>query len=387
MIRLRIDEVGVGGEGVGRHQGKVVFVADTVPGDVAEVEVVRDHPRWARAELRSLVEPSSHRLDPPCRHAECCGGCDWQMVDRAVQARWKLELVRGQLRHLGGVEEPPVEGIDRPGPAFGYRNRMDFHNRRGRPALHEAGSTSLVPLEECLLPVAGLQEVFGRIDDLGAVRRLTLRAGTVTGEFAAYVKGRPPPDAGSRWGIDVRGLDGGAIHEVVAGHRFRITGRAFFQVNTAGAEQLCHLVSVGVGAGTRLLDLYAGGGLFSVTAGEGFGAVTAVESDRRAVTDLIHNTGGAVDVIARPVEEAVGELERSWDAVVVDPPRAGLDRRVVEAFAAWRPPVVVYVSCDPASLARDTRRLVDAGMTLDTVRVVDMFPQTWHVETVAKFVA
>jgi len=382
---IRIDDVAVGGEGVARSGGKVLFVAGAIPGDIVEVNVVHDGGNWARAELVRIVEASEHRIEPACRHAGRCGGCDWQTAGRTLQAEWKLRLVEGQLRHLGGLEDSPVDGVEAVGEAFGYRNRMDFRNSGGRPALHEPNSRTLVPLEECLLPVGPLQEVFHRIDHLGSVRRLTLRAGVRTGELAAYVVGRPPPGAERRWGIPVRSGDRGHITEVVSGHRFRITGRAFFQVNTAGAERLCELVAAEVGSGRRLVDLYAGGGLFAVTAGERFETVTAVERDPRAVGDLVHNTGGEVEVVEGPVEHVVSDLCGNWDAVVVDPPRSGLDRRVVDAVTRWRPAVVVYVSCDPASFARDARRLVDRGLRLVRVRVVDMFPQTWHVETVARF--
>ncbi len=385
MIRVEIDGVAAGGEGVGRVGGKVVFVAGAIPGDVVDAETVVDRGRWARAEARRLVEPSIHRIAPRCRHVGVCGGCDWQMVPREVQARWKADMVRGQLRHLGGLQDPPLGGVELVGDDFGYRNRIDLRSLSGRPAFHRAGSRELVALEECSIAVPAIQEVLSRVGELGAVRRLTLRAGVETGELAAFVTGRPPPGASTRWGIPVHRGDRGHLHEEVAGRRFRITGRAFFQVNTAGAERLCELVADAVGSGRRMLDLYAGGGLFALTAGGRFETVTAVERDRRAVADLLHNAGGGVEVVTAPAAAATARLDGDWDAVVVDPPRGGLEREVADALAAWRPPVLVYVSCDPASLARDVRRLVDAGMTLEEVRIVDMFPQTWHVETVARF--
>jgi len=177
------------------------------------------------------------------------------------------------------------------------------------------------------------------------------------------------------------------VDELVGGVRFRISGKAFFQINTAGAEQLVQLVARALEQTDRtgtLVDGYAGGGLFAATVGSGFDTVVAVESDPTAVSDLTINCSSA-RVVAVPVEEAFERLPARVEAVVVDPPRQGLGRVVVEGIVARSPSVVVSVSCDPASAARDSRLLVDAGYSLDWVQPVDLFPQTPHIETVSRF--
>jgi 23S rRNA (uracil1939-C5)-methyltransferase len=385
-IPLRVEEMAHGGDGLGRHDGLAVFVPGAMPGDLVRVEITEERPRFARGRVIELLDPSPDRIEPPCPHlADGCGGCPWQAAGHPAQLRWKQRTVRSQLAHLGDIHDAEVRPIDPASPAFGYRNRMDLRVSGGRPALAAARSHDLVELDLCLLPVEPLQRVIRRLDGLAGLRRLTLRAGVASGETVAIVDGDPPADASDRWGIPVRAPAAARIHEEVAGVRFRIGGRAFFQVSTPGAGRLVHHVDLALaGAEGVLLDGYAGVGLFAATVGRRFGAVTAVESDRRAVDDLGHNTDGRVTVVGRRLEEAVAGLGR-FEAAVVDPPRAGLGPGVPECLAAAGVRWLAMVSCDPATFARDARRLVTAGFVLEWVQPLDLFPQTYHVEIVARF--
>lgn len=382
-MTVRITGVAHGGAGIGRRDGKTVFVEGALPGDVVAVDVVSSARRFDRAVVRSVLAPSPDRVPAPCVHAAECGGCPWQSAAPEAQRRWKGELVAGQLRHVGGLEAP-VEPVLAVGEPFGYRNRIDLRVRDGRPAFAARSSHELVPVGSCLVAAPPLADIVGRLTDLGGVTRLTLRCGVRTGEAVAIVDGAVPAGAGAEWGVAVADLRTARIHEEVAGRRFRISGRAFFQVNTAGAEALVRLVgeAAGVGPGDVLLDGYAGGGLFATTVGAAAARVVAVESDRAALADLAANAGGDVDIVASPL---AGLGRGRWDVAVVDPPRAGMGEGGVEAVVAGGPRVVVSVSCDPATFARDARLLVGAGYRLERVWPVDLFPQTPHIETVARF--
>jgi 23S rRNA (uracil1939-C5)-methyltransferase len=378
MIELSLDAMAHGGEAIGRLDGKAVFVAGAIPGDRAMVEVVLDRERFARARLSSIVEPSPFRTDPPCRHFPDCGGCQWQMAQHQAQLGWKAEILVGQLRHLGGVADPSVRPTLSPGPPFGYRNRMDFSVMQGRPALLEAKSSRAVALEVCHLMAPPVAEMFDRLGRLDGIFRLTLRAGIATGDQMVVVDGRAPAAL-------AREATRRSINEVVGGVTFRVSSRAFFQANTDGAEALVGLVAEALGPTSNqvMLDAFAGGGLFSLTVGRRAGRVVAVESDPAALGDLRHNAKGAVAIEDLRFEEYRGE---AVDIAVCDPPRTGLGAAGVEALTAARPEVVAYVSCDPASLSRDVRLLAAHGYRLDWAQPVDMFPQTFHVETVARLV-
>lgn len=366
-LTVEIDSLAHGGAGVGRDDGRVVFCHGGVPGDTVEAEVRKDRGRYLEAEVTSVLRPSGFRIAPPCPVFDRCGGCDWQMISLDGQRQAKREIILSQLRHLGGFEDPPVGETRAVSPGFRYRNRIDLRVWQGRPALYEAGSHRPVPIEDCPLV---LEPIAGRIAALeppAQVDRVTIRASTATGEIVEMAR------RDGRW-------EKGRLHEVVGGHRFRVSGRAFFQVNTSGAEALVDLVGeIGVGPGDTLLDGYAGGGLFSATVGGRAARVVAVESDRQALADLAVNVPD-VEVVARPFERA--ELPPA-SVAVVDPPRRGLGADGVNVLLGASPARLAYVSCDPASLARDLRLLVDAGFRLERVTPVDMFPQTHHIEAVA----
>jgi 23S rRNA (uracil1939-C5)-methyltransferase len=355
-----------GGNAVARDNGMVFFVEGAIPGDVVEAEVLSVRKRYAEARTIRVIEPSPQRVAPPCVHFGRCGGCQWQMGSQGAQVAWKQRIVEGQLRHLAGLHEVEVRPCLAPSPAFGYRNRMDFRVVGGHPALNAKRSNSPVEIEFCHLMAPPLRAIF---EGLGSIEgtRVTLRAGINTGETLVMV------DEG-----------GGHIHEIVGGHRFRITGRAFFQINTQGAEALVELVKEALAPqpGEMLVDGYAGGGLFSATVGAACGDVVAVESEREALGDLAHNSVSRV--VASTFEQCRDRLPDVWDLTVVDPPRTGLRDAGVSVAVAGHPRAVAYVSCDPASFARDARLFADRGYSLEWVQPVDIFPQTFHIELVAR---
>jgi 23S rRNA (uracil1939-C5)-methyltransferase len=308
--------------------------------------------------------------------------------------------VAGQLAHLGKLPDAPVRATLAVGPPYGYRNRVDLRVVDGKPALHQRRSRRLVPLDVCHLLHPELAEVFTALGPLDGIEKLILRAGVTTGERLAIVEGTVPDQFGD-WGCSVaqrsrHGLTvltgSGEIHEDIAGVRLRVTGGAFFQNNTAGAEALVQLVTEATDPlpYETVLDAYAGGGLFGTTVGRTAGRVLAVETSPLAVSDLRHNLEAAeiqdYRVVRGSFEKVAGALDEYWDVAIVDPPRTGLGLGGVAAVTAAFPRVIAYVSCDPASLARDHRYLVDAGYVLDWAAPVDLFPQTYHVETVARFI-
>ena len=396
-VDLDVHDMAHGGEGVGRYEGKAVFVAGAIPGERVRVSITAEKSSWARARLEEVVTPAPARVTPPCPHFVECGGCQWQHMAYDEQLKWKSSIVAGQLRHLGGVSDPEIGPIVASSNPYGYRNRMTFHVENGSPGLYRHRSRRLVPISACLLLVPGLAELYDRLGDLSGVHEMTLRIGVASGEGMVLIRGRIPEQAAG-WAASVVRLAGRRfepeigppyVHEEVAGVRFRITGPAFFQVNTVGAESLVELVrdALQPSGSDTLLDAYAGVGLFAATVGKAAGRVIAVESSGVALADLRHNlneAGVADHQVVRGRFEEVAPAT-SWSLAVCDPPRTGLAEPGVSAVVAGGPRRSAYVSCDPASLARDTRLLDSAGYRLVRATPVDLFPQTFHVETVAEF--
>ena len=263
-VELRASSMAHGGRAIARLDGQVFFVADAYPTELVEAEITEQRKRHSFAQTVSVLEPSADRQTAPCPHFGPCGGCQWQSARYGAQTEWKREVVADQLRFLGKLSSPAVRPTMSPGLEFGYRNRMDFSLLHGRPAMHREESHDLVEINTCLLLGGPLLHLFNTLPVKPLAERVTLRAGANTGETAVLFDDEQ-----------------GVIHEVVAGQRFQITDRAFFQVNTPGAEALVNLVGEILAPSPEdvLLDGYAGGGLFSATVGAGCRQVVAVESD------------------------------------------------------------------------------------------------------------
>ena len=429
---VSIDRMSYGSAAVGRlADGKTVFVEGAVPGDVAEVEVVEAKPRFARATVARLVESSPDRVAPPC--AAGCGGCSWAPMAYPAQLAAKRANVADALVRTGRVDPVRAEEIVAPcvpsKREWGYRNKLELAcgaDGAGRLVLgmRPEGSAEVVPLEACPLAnrliekapkaLRGALRFLSGNEDLGIFRvgvRGSLRTKDV--EVALWTAPGPFPRAAAAKTLaqackntslvrvvaepgrarkvkKVEAIAGkGCWEEELAGARFLTSAPSFFQVNTAQAERLVALVQEGLELeeGDYVADLYAGGGTFSVPLAAAGADVVAVESAGSSVRDLRRNAeraGVDIEVIGGDTARELPELG-DLDALVVDPPRAGLAEGVVDSIAAAAPRRVAYVSCDPATWARDVARFEAAGYRLARATPVDLFPQTYHVEVVSIF--
>jgi 23S rRNA (uracil1939-C5)-methyltransferase len=337
-----------------------LFVPGALPGERVRARLVDVRKRHAHGALLAVVTPAPGRRTPPCPHvADGCGGCDWQHATEALQAELRRTIVRDALERIGRITDPVVEdGTPVPARRTTVRaavvdGRAGYRRRRSHEVVHPRTCMVVHPRLEALL-------VDGRYEG----DEVQLRVGARTAETA----------------VDA------TVHEEVAGRRWRISPGSFSQPSPEAAEALVHEVGLAVGppAGGRLVDLAAGIGLFAGTVGAGFDEVVAVEVSSSAVADAEVNLA---DLPLRIVRSTIERWEPvPADVVVADPPRAGLGRAGVERVAATGAPTVVLVSCDAASLGRDAGLLVAAGYRLERSRVLDLFPQTSHVEVVSRFV-
>jgi tRNA/tmRNA/rRNA uracil-C5-methylase (TrmA/RlmC/RlmD family) len=409
---LEADVVGFthGGDGVARVEGKAVFVPGALPDERIRLRVVDDRKRWARAELLEVLTASELRVPPGSSQLHDCGGCDLQHVTPAGQRELETRVVREQLERLGGLTDPPVASCRAVGPDHGYRTHARFHAAAdGRLGFHRPGTHEVIPVVRCpaLHPavVAVLDEVG---DDTGAAE-VTIRAHASTGTAAVVLRPGPGPlhlpegsfdllleqPDGSH--VAIRG--DGVLREIVAGISYRFDAGSFFQGNTEGAEALVAEVLAAVGdiSGALVWDLYAGVGLLSLPLAATGAEVVAVEGHAPAVDWARRNAeeagvAGRIETHTDPVHRFTRRARKGADefdlpdVVVLDPPRTGAGTDVVEDLVALGVPTIVYVACDPASLARDAAALTGAGYRLERVVPLEMFPLTHHVETVATFV-
>lgn len=399
-VELDLDGITHGGEAVGRlPEGKACFVPFAIPGERVRVRVVEERRRWARGELLEVLVPSPDRVEAPCAlfGPGGCGGCQLQHVAPERQTALRRRVLIEQLERIGGISDPPVTAAVRCGDEA-YRTRARFAvTRDGRLGFRRAGSHDVVPVARCHLATADLQALRERMGDGWAgVGEVTLRTGSA-GSAAVVTPGPdalPPLPATAD---DVALLDAtgtavglrgdGVLTEVVDGFGFRVSPTSFFQANRCGAETLLRLVraAAAVQPGERVLDCYAGVGLFARGLAEDGGVVTAVEAHPAAAADARHNLAGHATVVEDDVAAVVAGWDARVDVVVLDPPRRGAGAAQVTAMAGLAARTIVYVACDPAALARDAAALRDAGYDLIEVVPVDQFAHTAHIEAVATF--
>jgi 23S rRNA (uracil1939-C5)-methyltransferase len=439
-LELHVDSLAYGGNGVARLNGFVVFVRRGLPGDTVRARVTKVKRSHAEALAVDVIEPSAARVEAPCAHYPACGGCRFQDLAYDAQLEAKQEQVRDALRRIGGLAEPPLEPIVPAESEFFYRNKLEysFTQMPAGPALgfHRAGRwDEVLEIEKCWLTTElgnGIRnavrdwareerlEAYDQAEQTGYLRHLVVREGRNTGQallelvtaagerfdrdhFVETLR-RFPEVRSIHWAVnetpaEVTNLPttllwgDEAIEEELCGLRFRVRPNAFLQTNTAMAERLYELAGevAGLTGGESVWDLYCGIGaiglslasraltVWGVDASEESIACALENADLNGITNAAFFAGDTADSLAE-LRDRAGDP----DVVVVDPPRAGLSNKAVRRLGRIEAPRIVYVSCNPTTLASNVKDLqAEWGYTLRRARPVDMFPHTPHIETVA----
>ena len=406
-LRLTIERPAAGGRMIARHDGAIVFVAGAIPGEVVEAEVEKVQRGTAWAIAKAIIEPSPDRIAGAPDGA--CGGSVFAHIGETRQRQIKSAIIEDAFRRLGRItlDAPPDVVAS---PIEGYRMRARLHVRGGRIGFFREGTHSLCDagptkqLRADTMPVIAALEAAIAGGERPVVSEIELSENIDSSERACHLELAPNVDPSRLAALtQLAGLTGVTcapvdhprtmelwgsplVTDIIAGQSLSRHVRSFFQGNrfliSALVEHVLSLLDAG-----PVLDLYAGVGLFSVTAAAaGKGPVTAVEGDRFSAADLKRNAeAGHVIVQSESVEQFLGRSHSGFGSVIVDPPRTGLSKEATAGVIGLRSPRVVYVSCDIATLARDARLLLDAGYRLQSMRAFDLFPNTAHVETVIAF--
>jgi len=395
-----------GGEALGRlEDGRAVFVPFALPAEQARVRLVEQKRRYARAELIEVLQPAPERIEARCAHFGVCGGCHYQHMPYETQLEAKRAILQDQLERIGRLVDPPVGATVASPDPFHYRNHVQFHLAAdGRLGYHLARSQEVLAIQECHLPEPTLDQVWPQLDfeAIPGLERVGLRLGA-DDDVQLILEG----DELGVPHLSVEDLPLSVVHIspsgplVLAGGEtlvievlerpFQVSAGAFFQVNTPIAATLVEHILEGIplyvelGPDSTLIDAYCGVGLFSAFLAQRVGHLIGIEADPVACEDFVVNLDefDNVELYEAPVEDVLSRLEVRPQVVLLDPPRAGIAPQAMDGLLALGAPLLVYVSCDPATLGRDARKLVAGGYDLAQITPFDLFPQTYHIESVS----
>lgn len=402
-FEIELTAMAHGGSALGRHDKRTIFIPYTIPGEIVEARIVEDRGRIAFAEGVRLLDASADRVYPRCPHfgPHLCGRCQWQHIDYAAQLLLKQDVLADQLARIGGFEDADVRAVI-PGPAqWGYNYHMTMvANAEGRLGFPGYDGRPPFPFEECHILHPDLLDLYYQLDlEFDQIPELRLQMGTDGAHMIILsVKSEddvPELTADLPTSANLILPDNEPVNLIgdshsnytIGKHTFRVTAGSAFRANVAQIDTLASLVVqlVDLPQGATVLDLYAGVGVFSAALAPHASLVTLVESYPPAVTDADVNLADFdhIDVIEGSVEDVLDSLEVGYFAAVVDPPSEGLSIEAVDALEASSVQRLVYVSGDPATLARDTKRLVQHGFRLGVVQPIDLAPQTYWIDSVA----
>jgi len=403
LLTVKLEKLTYGGDALGRlSDGRAVFVPFALPGETVRIHSVNEKRGHVRAALVEVLDPSPERIAPKCKHFGVCGGCHYQHLPYQAQLSAKTEILRDQLRRIGKIENPLVKQIVPSSTEWNYRNHVQFHlTPDGKLGYIDAQCRSVIPISECHLPELPLNILWPSLEfdpGLGLVR-VSLRLG-VDDETMLVLESKSPetPELELEADLSVVHLTDNDV-VVMAGddhltmivndRLFHVSAASFFQVNTEMAGKMAaHLLAhLRVSPATTLLDVYCGVGLFSAFFAPRLGRLIGIESSPSACEDFAVNLDefDNVELYEAPAEDVLPALDVKPDIAIVDPPRAGLEKRSLDALLARGPARIAYVSCDPSTLARDAARLIAGCYRLVQVTPFDLFPQTYHIESISIF--
>lgn len=362
----------------------MVLTPFVLPGELGRVAIHSNRRGVAVGELLQLVEASPQRARPLCPFFGVCGGCQYQHAGYAYQLEQKRQILGEVLERIGKIAPPEIEIVS--GPEFGYRNRSQFHLAGGQIGYLAAQSHKLVGITHCPISsprlneaLAALREMMRRPRFPRFIRSLELFTNEDEVQLNVLEKDQGVARSFFEWCAEsIPGYLSGALSY----GRFRVSYGSFFQVNRFLVDALVDEALARAGTGERALDLYAGVGLFTAPLAQRFARVTAAESGTSAIHDLRANAGPAVEAVHERVDRFLARVSETPDFVLADPPRAGLGRSVVGQLLRLRPKRLTVVACDPATLARDLALLLEGGYGIGRMVLIDLFPQTAHIETV-----
>lgn len=385
IIEVTTDRLAFGGEAVARHDGLAIFVPLAVPGERLQVRITERKKNYARAAIENVIESSPDRRDPPCRYFGDCGGCQLQHMSYEMQLASKVRFVRDALERIARIDWPDEIPI-RHGPPFGYRARAQIRidQRTGRVGFNRTASHSICDVVSCPILIPELDAALSSL-------RAAVAGANVNDRVVAGL--RQIDVAAGETGVSfepaLSNLASVPLRQTASGAVYGFDPSTFFQSNPALLDVLIE-EAVGGLSGEFAIDLYAGVGLFTIQLARRFKRVIGVEADPRtakhAIANIAANSATNIEFRTSPADSWLkgfkASASQSPDLLVLDPPRTGA-AQAIPSIIELSPRSIAYVSCDPATLARDLRALVDGGYTISRVTAIDLFPQTYHVETVA----
>lgn len=402
VTEVRIDRLAYGGDAIGKlPDGRVVFIPYALPGERVRVSLVDEKPHLVRAKLLEVIEPSDERISPRCPHFGLCGGCHYQHMKYPAQLKSKAHILQEQLERIGHFKEIPPIRIGASPEEWYYRNHIQFHlTHTGELGFQIARTNQSFPVRECHLPEKQINQIWPQIEiepHLG-FDRISLRSG-MDGELMLILEGSNPPvldfsienltlsvvQVGPFGTAVLEGSDHILIE--ISGKRFKVSPTSFFQVNKSQASAIVKhcLDLLTLTPNMTVLDVYAGVGLFSAFIAPKVKRLVGIELSPEACEDFINNLDefDNVDLYEAPADQVLSSVQFKPDLILIDPPRAGLGKQTAQAVVAQGAEHLVYISCDPATLARDGRLLMMGGYALIEIHLFDMFPQTYHIESLS----
>jgi 23S rRNA (uracil1939-C5)-methyltransferase len=402
VTEVRIDRLAYGGDAIGRlPDGRVVFIPYALPGERVRVSLVEEKRHLVRAKLLEVIEPSDERISPRCPHFGSCGGCHYQHMKYPAQLKSKAHILQEQLERIGHFKEIPPIHIGASPEEWYYRNHIQFHlTQTGELGFQIARTNQTFPVRECHLPEKLINQIWPRIEiepNLG-LDRVSFRSG-LDDDLMLILEGNNPPTLdfsieNLTLSVVQVGPFGHAVLEgsnhiliEISGKRFKVSPTSFFQVNKGLASVIVkHCLDVlTLTPNMTILDVYAGVGLFSAFIAPKVKRLVGIELSPEACEDFISNLNeyDNVELYEAPADQVLSSVQFYPDLILIDPPRTGLGKQTAEAIIAQGAEHLVYISCDPATLARDGRLLMMGGYTLNEIHLFDMFPQTYHIESLS----